>query len=224
MSRSLGGRLVTSRSPMRIEPSLTSSSPASIRSEVDLPQPDGPTRTRNSPSPISRSSLSTAGRSEPGKSRVALSKVTVAMTMTPFTGRYVPDDPSGGWSSAQADRDAVTAPRSSMRDVRPVRRPACDPIVTASPVAGTLRKRLHRVDPGTRARSSAAPGPACGAREGAVRMGSTNARRGAAAFAAVLGTSLVLAACGGSSGGGGGRRPAARPGPTRPSARRSSRS
>ena len=35
-------------------------------------------------------------------------------------------------------------------------------------------------------------------------MGSTNARRGAAAFAVVLGTSLVLAACGGSSGGGGG--------------------
>ncbi len=29
-------------SPIRIDPSVTSSSPASIRSEVDLPQPDGP--------------------------------------------------------------------------------------------------------------------------------------------------------------------------------------
>ena len=34
-------------------------------------------------------------------------------------------------------------------------------------------------------------------------MGSTKARRGASAFAVVLGASLVLAACGGSSGGGG---------------------
>jgi hypothetical protein len=35
---------------MRIVPSLMSSSPAIIRSAVVLPQPDGPTRTRNSPS------------------------------------------------------------------------------------------------------------------------------------------------------------------------------
>ena len=34
--------------------------------DVDLPQPEGPTRTRNSPSAISRFSLSTAGRSAPG--------------------------------------------------------------------------------------------------------------------------------------------------------------
>jgi hypothetical protein len=43
-------------------------------------------------------SLSTAGRSEPGKSLVASSNVTVAMIVVPFTGRYVPDDPSGGWT------------------------------------------------------------------------------------------------------------------------------
>ena len=30
--------------------------------DMDLPQPDGPTSTRNSPSSMSRSSLSTAGR------------------------------------------------------------------------------------------------------------------------------------------------------------------
>ena len=38
----------------------------SIRSEVDLPQPEGPTRTSSSPSPISRSRLSTAGVVAPG--------------------------------------------------------------------------------------------------------------------------------------------------------------
>ena len=39
---------------------------ASMRNEVDLPQPEGPTRTMNSPSPISRLSLSTDGWSAPG--------------------------------------------------------------------------------------------------------------------------------------------------------------
>ena len=66
MSRSFGGSWVTSRSSIRIEPESTSSSPASIRSEVDLPQPDGPTSTMNSPSPISRSSSFTAGSEAPG--------------------------------------------------------------------------------------------------------------------------------------------------------------
>ena len=36
--------------PMRISPPVMSSSPAIIRSSVDLPQPDGPTKTTNSPS------------------------------------------------------------------------------------------------------------------------------------------------------------------------------
>ena len=53
MSRSLGGRSLTTRSPIRISPDVTCSSPASMRSSVDLPQPDGPTRTTNSPSAMS---------------------------------------------------------------------------------------------------------------------------------------------------------------------------
>ena len=52
MSRARGGRSVTSRSPIEIVPPVTSSRPAIIRSSVDLPQPDGPTRTRNSPLPM----------------------------------------------------------------------------------------------------------------------------------------------------------------------------
>src|SRR4051794_22924393 len=79
MSRSLGGTPLTSRSSMKMEPSSTGSSPASIRRVVDFPQPEGPTRTMNSPSPISRSSPGTAGASKPGYQRWAPLNVTVAM-------------------------------------------------------------------------------------------------------------------------------------------------
>jgi len=40
---------------LAIEEILEVEDPGRSRSVVDLPQPDGPTRTRNSPSPISRS-------------------------------------------------------------------------------------------------------------------------------------------------------------------------
>lgn len=66
MSRSLGRRCVTSLSPIRMRPLVTSSSPASMRRLVDLPQPDGPTSTRNSPGSMARSRASTAGFSVPG--------------------------------------------------------------------------------------------------------------------------------------------------------------
>src|SRR4051794_41390047 len=79
MSRGFGGRLVTSRSSMKIEPESTSSKPASIRRLVDLPQPEGPTRTRNSPSPISRLSASTAGLVLPGETRGAVWDVSGAL-------------------------------------------------------------------------------------------------------------------------------------------------
>src|SRR5262245_55003102 len=48
MSRSLGGRSLTTRSPITISPAVISSSPATIRSVVDFPHPEGPTRTMNS--------------------------------------------------------------------------------------------------------------------------------------------------------------------------------
>src|SRR3990170_8194165 len=53
MSRSFGGILFTTRPPMRISPAVIFSRPASMRSNVDLPQPEGPTRITNSPSAIS---------------------------------------------------------------------------------------------------------------------------------------------------------------------------
>src|SRR5919109_4988875 len=64
-------------------PSSTSSSPASMRSAVVLPEPDGPTSTMNSPSPIFRSRASTAGASVPGYVRVACSNLTSAIVGPP---------------------------------------------------------------------------------------------------------------------------------------------
>src|SRR4051794_3533432 len=60
MSRSRDGTWLTTRSPMRTTPSEISSSPATIRSAVVFPHPDGPTRTMNSSSVISRSRSRTA--------------------------------------------------------------------------------------------------------------------------------------------------------------------
>src|SRR3990167_4273410 len=48
MSRSFGGTWFTSLFPIRISPPVASSRPAIMRRRVDLPQPDGPTMTRNS--------------------------------------------------------------------------------------------------------------------------------------------------------------------------------
>jgi len=50
MSRSFGSSVLTTVSPIAISPAVIVSSPATIRSSVDLPQPEGPTITMNSPS------------------------------------------------------------------------------------------------------------------------------------------------------------------------------
>src|SRR5262249_4875597 len=53
--RLAGGTSLTSTPSISIRPPVTSSRPAISRSRVDLPQPDGPTNTTNSPSSILRS-------------------------------------------------------------------------------------------------------------------------------------------------------------------------
>src|SRR4051794_38035114 len=55
MSRSLGGMSLTIRPPISIVPAVGLSSPATMLSSVDLPQPEGPTSTVNSPLSMSRS-------------------------------------------------------------------------------------------------------------------------------------------------------------------------
>src|ERR671920_2564799 len=59
-----------------------SSRPAIIRRAVDFPQPDGPTKTTNSPSGMSRFILSTATTSSP-KTLVTSSRVTSAIPLPP---------------------------------------------------------------------------------------------------------------------------------------------
>src|SRR5699024_6846128 len=54
MSRSFGGTSLIRRSPMYISPLEISSRPATMRRVVDLPQPEGPTKTINSRSAISK--------------------------------------------------------------------------------------------------------------------------------------------------------------------------
>ncbi|MNO06190.1 hypothetical protein D3C81_2278690 [compost metagenome] len=66
MSRSLGLMPLTSWSSIRIAPPLMLSRPAMQFISVDLPQPEGPTRIRNSPSRIdSWISLRVSGRPLP---------------------------------------------------------------------------------------------------------------------------------------------------------------
>src|SRR5476651_479169 len=85
MSRSRGAMSLTTVSPMRISPSVISSSPASILSAVDLPHPDGPTSTMNSVSLISRLRSLTA-RMPPAKRFVTWSKVTDAILVILIQG------------------------------------------------------------------------------------------------------------------------------------------
>src|SRR5690349_24802523 len=78
MSRSIGWRPFTTRPPIAISPSVRSSSPAVSRSTVVLPEPEGPTSTTNSPSAISRSTLSTATQ-PPSKTFVTPLRTTSAI-------------------------------------------------------------------------------------------------------------------------------------------------
>src|SRR4029453_19266184 len=80
MSRSFGGTSFTTRSPIAIVPSLIRSRPATIRSAVDFPHPDGPTRIRNSPSATSRVRSSTA-TTGPGYTFVTPSNATRAIAL-----------------------------------------------------------------------------------------------------------------------------------------------
>ncbi|MDT4879433.1 hypothetical protein D3C80_1955100 [compost metagenome] len=51
---SIGGSSLTRWPSISRSPELMSSRPAISRSRVDLPQPEGPTKTTNSPSSMSR--------------------------------------------------------------------------------------------------------------------------------------------------------------------------
>src|SRR5919202_3235787 len=82
MSRSIGWSRLTTSPPIEIWPSETSSRPAVIRSSVVFPEPDGPTKTTNSPSATVRSTASTA-TVPPSKTFVTPSNASSAMAPGP---------------------------------------------------------------------------------------------------------------------------------------------
>src|SRR5215217_6758774 len=78
MSRSAGSIWLTMRPPISISPPVMVSRPATMRSSVDLPQPDGPTSTQNWPSPTSKSMPLMASK-PPGYVLRTLRSVTFAI-------------------------------------------------------------------------------------------------------------------------------------------------
>src|SRR5215471_681940 len=60
MSRSAGSRRLTTSPPSSTSPDVTVSRPATMRSKVDLPQPEGPTRTHRYPSGMAKLTSRTA--------------------------------------------------------------------------------------------------------------------------------------------------------------------
>ena len=84
-SRDRGGNSVTSRPSMLIVPPVASSRPAIMRRSVDLPQPEGPTRTRNSPLWISSETSSTA-TTPPPKTLLTRSSTIPATSMQSIPG------------------------------------------------------------------------------------------------------------------------------------------
>ncbi|OGN85390.1 MAG: hypothetical protein A2X23_08400 [Chloroflexi bacterium GWC2_73_18] len=103
-SRSLGARSLTTRSPMRTVPAVTSSSPAIMRRAVVLPQPLGPTSTRNSSFSMASERSLTAITSP--KRLVTRSKVTVAISSSSI--RRSPDAGPVGRFAGHPSRAART--------------------------------------------------------------------------------------------------------------------
>src|ERR1044071_343897 len=79
MRRSRGVRSVTTLPPMRMSPSVGTSRPAIMRSRVVFPEPDGPRKTRNSPSSVTRSTSFTAPSVPALKTLVTARVSTMAM-------------------------------------------------------------------------------------------------------------------------------------------------
>src|SRR3989475_8170338 len=113
MARCFGAPPSTRRPPMAARPPESSSSPAIIRKSVDLPQPEGPTSTQNSPSSTPMSTRCTTSV-EPKLLRTAL-RVTDAMRVLDLPGRRVFGKISGGEGRLAAPTVAVKGIRMKER-------------------------------------------------------------------------------------------------------------
>src|SRR5689334_9318851 len=114
MSRSFGATRLTILCPIHISPPVISSSPASMRSSVDLPQPDGPTSTQNSPSTISMSTPRMTGVDP--KRLCTARMLTAANASPPRAARAAPDCPLCGVAPGSGDNDVLGTPGLEPRD------------------------------------------------------------------------------------------------------------
>src|SRR3954453_8842603 len=103
--RSRGARSLTFLPPMTMSPEVMSSRPTIIRSRVDFPQPDGPTRIMNSPSWTSMLTSFTAG--EPAPLCLAMFPMSMEAIRSPLhrAGREAGDDLALEQQDNDDDRD-----------------------------------------------------------------------------------------------------------------------
>src|SRR5215831_2366991 len=92
MRRSRGVRSFTTRPPIRISPAVGVSRPAIIRKSVVFPEPEGPRKTRNSPSRVSKSTLLTAPSSPSLKTLVRF-RVSTTAIKPPGTSAIAKNEP-----------------------------------------------------------------------------------------------------------------------------------
>src|ERR1700720_2638042 len=78
MSRTLAGTGLTTRPSIDTVPDVIGSNPAIMRNTVDLPQPEGPSRTMNSRSATAKLTSLTAGATEPSYRLQRFSTATTA--------------------------------------------------------------------------------------------------------------------------------------------------
>ena len=95
---------------------VMSSSPATMRSAVVFPQPDGPTNTMNSPSPIVRSRPQTAGVPS-GYTFVTSSRLTWAKAL-PLAAFPVQGQSQGPYPRAMRDKPCDQRPRDPLTVLR----------------------------------------------------------------------------------------------------------
>src|SRR6478609_9584041 len=92
--RSRGARSLTRLPSMSMSPEVMSSSPTIIRSSVDFPHPEGPTRIMNSPSATSMLTSFTAGKPSPYCLTMFFISMAAMSSTLHCAGGQAGDDPS----------------------------------------------------------------------------------------------------------------------------------
>src|SRR5690349_5357473 len=120
--RSRGARSLTRRSPMTMSPEVMSSSPTIIRSRVDFPHPDGPTRITNSPSATSMETSFTAGKPSPYFLTMFFIEMAAIRSPLHRAGREPGDDLALEYEDDEHDRDRRDDGSRGQQRRRPVER------------------------------------------------------------------------------------------------------